>query len=64
MGVGDREADIYELFVWANKKPGRPALLVRAQQDRLLAEGQGQLWDHLLSQMVALELFPPKGVRV
>ena len=50
VGVGDRESDIYELFVWAKAKPGRPALLVRAERDRLLAEGHGRLWAHIQGQ--------------
>ena len=56
VSVGDREADIYELFVWATEKPGRPALLVRAERDRLLAQDQGPLWAHVASQPVAGEL--------
>ena len=47
VGVGDRESDIYELFVWATEKSGRPALLVRADQERLLADGQEHLGAHL-----------------
>ena len=56
VSVGDREADIYELFVWASQKPGRPALLVRAERDRLLAQGQEHLWEHVSSQPLAGEL--------
>jgi len=56
VSVGDREADIYELLVWATEKPGRPALLVRAERDRLWAEGQASLWAHVSSQPVAGEL--------
>lgn len=56
VSVGDREADIYELFVWATQKPGRPALLVRAEHDRLLAEGQPRLWAQVLAQPLAGEL--------
>jgi len=52
ISVGDREADIYELFLWAREQPGRPGLLVRAQHDRLLAEGQGGLWAHVARQDV------------
>lgn len=66
VGVGDREADIYELFVWATEKPGRPALLVRAERDRVLAEGQEGLWARLSSQAVASELeikVPRRGKR-
>jgi hypothetical protein len=44
VSVGDREADIYELFHLALEKSSGPKLLVRAEQDRLLADGQGHLW--------------------
>lgn len=44
VSIGDREADIYELFHLALEKPSGPRLLVRAEQDRLLADGQGHLW--------------------
>jgi hypothetical protein len=47
VSVGDREADIYELFVWAQAEAGRPALLVRAERDRILAEDQGHLWEQV-----------------
>ena len=56
VSVGDREADIYELFVWATAQPGRPALLVRAEHDRLLAEGQPTLWAQVLAQPASGEL--------
>lgn len=52
VSVGDREADIYELFVKARQTAEGPELLVRAQQDRLLAEGQGHLWSALSAQAV------------
>ena len=66
IGVGDREADIYELFVWAKEKPGRPGLLVRAERHRLLTEEQGPLWAHVESQGVAGQLevkVPRRGKR-
>lgn len=47
VSVGDREADIFELFAMATKTEGSPKLLVRAEQDRALADGQGHLWAHL-----------------
>ena len=61
VGVGDREADIYELFVWS-QTPGRPALLVRAEKDRLQADGQEHLWAHLQAQPLggSLELKVPR----
>jgi len=52
VSVGDREADLYELFV-AGSQPGVPKLLVRAEQDRLVADGQGHLWAAVARQPVA-----------
>lgn len=43
VSVGDREADVYELFHLALEDPKGPRLLVRAEQDRLLQE-QEHLW--------------------
>jgi hypothetical protein len=66
ISVGDREADIYELFVWAKEKPGRPGLLVRAERQRLLTQQQGPLWAHVESQPVAGQLevkVPRRGQR-
>ena len=53
VSVGDREADIYELFELALSDPLGPKLLIRAEQDRLLAEGQGHLWDKMAQQEVS-----------
>lgn len=50
VSVGDREADIYELFELALNDPTGPKLLIRAEQDRLLAEGQGHLWEKMARQ--------------
>jgi len=55
VSVGDREADIYELFQLALKNPQGPKLLVRAEHDRLLADGQGHLWPVVRQQ-------PPAGI--
>jgi hypothetical protein len=44
VSMGDREADIYELFQEALADPQGPGLLVRAEHDRLLAAGQEPLW--------------------
>ena len=62
VSVGDREADIYELFVWAQAEPGRPALLVRAEQDRALSEGHLHLWETVAGQPLAgtMELKVPR----
>lgn len=53
VSVGDREADIYELFHLAVEDPQGPKLLVRAEQDRLLADGQGHLWPLVEQQALA-----------
>jgi hypothetical protein len=62
VGVGDREADIYELFVWSQAEAGRPALLVRAEKDRLLSQDQGHLWEAVAAAPLAgtLELKIPR----
>lgn len=53
VSVADREADIYELFHLALNDPSKAHLLVRAEHDRLLADGQGRLWEHVAKQPVA-----------
>jgi len=65
ISVGDREADIYELFQEAAKNPNGPDLLVRANHtcQRQTTEQQA-LWEHLPSQPLAgqLDLYiPGKG---
>ena len=50
VSMGDREADIYELFDLALQDPKGPKLLVRAEQDRLLEDGQGHLWPVVAAQ--------------
>lgn len=47
VSVGDREADVYEFFAEATKNEGDPKLLVRAERDRVLADGQGHLWERV-----------------
>lgn len=56
VSVGDREADIYELFDWAQAKPGAPKLLVRATQDRRVTGEQGHLWAQVQAQIVEVGL--------
>jgi len=53
VSVGDREADVYQLFELALSDPWGPKLLIRAEQDRLLAEDQGHLWEKMAEQEVA-----------
>lgn len=45
VSVGDREADIHEFFELAAKTEKGAKLLVRAEQDRMSADGQGHLWE-------------------
>ncbi len=51
ISVGDREADIYDLFLQAGKLS--QDLLVRAAWDRGVAHPEGRLWAYLGSQPVA-----------
>lgn len=62
VSVGDREADIYELFSLALSDPRGPKLLVRAEQNRATTDEQGRLWQTLASRPVAgiQELFVPR----
>jgi len=53
VSVGDREADIYELFHLALQDSRGPKLLVRAEYDRLLTDGQGHVWPMVASQSLA-----------
>ncbi len=55
VSIGDREADIYELFELAlQESPSRRTqLLVRAMHDRCLGEDQGHLWERLAQQAVS-----------
>jgi hypothetical protein len=54
VSIGDREADIYELFVWATQKPARPHLLVRAEHNRRVQQQEHEnLWEQMASQPVA-----------
>jgi hypothetical protein len=44
ISVGDRESDVYELFVKARDTHNGAHILVRARQTRMLAEGHEDLW--------------------
>lgn len=52
VSVGDREADVYELFELAVRQEGTPKLLVRAEHNRRVNEEQPHLWEHLRQQPV------------
>jgi hypothetical protein len=68
VSVGDREADIYELFAMAREhiEAGGPHLLVRATEDRRLAETSKKLWESVETRPVAGYreiLVPPRAGR-
>lgn len=69
ISVGDREADVYELFALARERleAGGPDLLVRAREDRCVTDGdQPHLWAALAAQPVAgyrQVLVPPRPGR-
>lgn len=66
VSMGDREADIYELFLEAAADPKGPKLLVRAMQDRELLGEDERLWRTMqarpLEAMQALKV-PRQGNR-
>lgn len=51
ISVGDRESDIYELFLEA-QRPGAPALVIRAERDRALSQEEGLLWEKMEKEPV------------
>ena len=52
VSVGDREADLYELFEEAMAHPKGPKLLVRAKHNRQLHHEQQPLWETIQSRPV------------
>lgn len=71
VNIGDREADVYELLELADGLVGGPSLLIRAEQDRCLADPAGQhLWSWMEQQpvsghlRVALKRTPKRAARV
>ncbi len=63
VSIGDREADIYELFELATTQPNSPELLVRADKGRQRKVEHESLWDFMLAQSVAgaLKLHVPRS---
>jgi len=53
VSVGDREADIYELFEEALRDPAGPGLLVRAVHDRKVQDEHRRLFDTVQAQPIA-----------
>ena len=54
ISVGDREADVYDLFL--AERPTGVELLVRATQDRAVAEPERRLWAAVSAEPVSAEL--------
>lgn len=66
VSVGDREADLYDLFELALADPSGPKLLVRAQQKRPLADEEGYIWEKVSGQEISSYLtvrVPCQGAR-
>jgi hypothetical protein len=64
--MGDRESDIYELFLETSKASDGPKLLVRAEKTRNRKVDQEFLWDFMAKQKVAGSLkihVPHRGSR-
>ena len=64
VSVGDREADLYELFLEADKSENMPKLLVRAVQHRRSLDKVGAIWDNLKETPLCKEIrlkIPRKG---
>jgi len=64
--IGDRDSDIYELFVEASQDPNGPKLLVRANKSRNRTIEEELLWDFMARQRVAGGLkihIPRRGSR-
>ena len=53
VSVGDRESDIYELFLEAMKNPDGPKLLVRCERTRNRKTETDFLWEEMAKQPVA-----------
>ena len=55
VSVGDREADLYELFVLSTERlqAGGPEVLVRARDNRSLQGEHAHLWEKVMRQKVA-----------
>ena len=53
VSMGDREADIYELFEQALREPDNPKLLVRARHDRKVQDEQQRLFQTIQAKPVA-----------
>ena len=53
VSVGDREADVFELFDLVRTLPHAPQLLIRAEQNRRLDQAHAKLWEYMAAQPIA-----------
>jgi hypothetical protein len=53
VSMGDREADIFELFDLVRTLAHAPQLLIRAEQNRRVDQTHDKLWEHLAGQAIA-----------
>lgn len=53
VSVGDREADVYQLFVDAGREDNGAKLLVRAERTRRMTAEHGSLWAYMGQQPIA-----------
>lgn len=53
VSVGDREADVYQLFVAAGRPDAGAKLLVRAERTRRMTAEHGSLWAYMGRQPIA-----------
>ena len=63
VSIGDREADIYELFLEASRTASAAKLLVRAEKTRNRHVEQEHLWEFMARQPIAgaLKIHIPKA---
>lgn len=63
ISIGDRESDIYELFLEGNKDPEGPKLLVRSERTRKRKVEQEYLWDIMSRQEISgsLKIHVPRS---
>jgi len=50
VSIGDRESDIFELFLAATREPAGPKLLVRAEKTRNRKVEQQHLWEYMATR--------------
>ena len=63
VSIGDRESDIYDLFVEATQNEHGPGLLVRSEKSRNRKSGEEYLWDLMAQKEVSgrLQLHIPRS---